>query len=437
LSPKVLLTNTTWWPCASRIAIALTGAKCSVAAVYPRQGHPLRKTSAVQQRFVYGALDPVSSILKAIDAWKPDIIVPCDDRAVQHLHEIFSSESGTAAGKIIERSLGSPASYPVVLNRYALIEIARQEGILVPPTLLINSSGDLKLWGERHPLPWVLKTDGSWGGHGVRIAGAVKEAEGFVAAMNRPLSTARAVKRLLVDRDAFWLRSWWKRSKSGVVAQAYVSGRPANCAVFCWQGKVLAGIAVEVVASQGITGAATVVRVIKSPQMAVAAELLAGRLGLSGFFGLDFVIEEATGAAYLIEMNPRVTPLCHLQLGTGRNMVHALRAQLTGEPLEEAAPVTGNVQIAYYPQAWHRGCDRELVDSSYNDIPWQDPVLSQELLKLPWPDRGMLARVVNHLRQNGLAQMRWLSAEARITTSLCDAEWSESTAPPAINGVKL
>ena len=61
-----------------------------------------------------------------------------------------------------------------------------------------------------------------------------------------------------------------------------------------------------------------------------AASLLASRLGLSGFLGLDFVVEDGTGAPYLIEMNPRCAPPCHLQLGEGRDLVEAFAAQLSG-----------------------------------------------------------------------------------------------------------
>jgi predicted ATP-grasp superfamily ATP-dependent carboligase len=54
--------------------------------------------------------------------------------------------------------------------------------------------------------------------------------------------------------------------------------------------------------------------------MMFAAERLAHRLDLSGFFGLDFMIEDNTETTYPIEMNPRCTQFCHLQLGKGRDI---------------------------------------------------------------------------------------------------------------------
>jgi hypothetical protein len=217
--------------------------------------------------------------------------------------------------------------------------------------------------------------------------------------MSRPLGLTRFAKRLIVNRDPFWVRSWWDGSSPAVTAQPYIVGRPANCAVACWQGKILAGTAVEVISAQGLTGSATIVRVIDGPEMMLAAERLAHRLGLSGFFGLDFMIEDGSGAPYLIEMNPRCTPLCNLQLGKGHDLVGALSAQLSGKPLGASEPATQNDVIAYFPQSWHWDRKSKLLDSSFHDVPWEEPDLVRELLRLPFPDRSLLARLSDRLRR--------------------------------------
>ena len=135
----------------------------------------------------------------------------------------------------------------------------------------------------------------------------------------------------------------------------------------------------------------------------VAARKIARRLSLSGFFGLDFVIEEGTGAAYLIEMNPRCTPPCHLRLGIGRDMIGALSAQLTGKPLSEPVSITQNNLIAYFPQALLR--NSEFLSSSYHDVPEGEPELIEELLR-PWSDRRVLNTVLNSLRTRFLLNQR-------------------------------
>ena len=379
--------------------MAFNRSGCDVAAICPSRGHPLLKTSSVPATFRYSALHPLNSLAAAIGEYHPDVVVPCDDRAVQHLHELHAAGAGAFGvdfSALLERSLGPPASYPVVTNRLRLLEIASDERLRVPETHPIRSLADLAALPTGQP--WILKSDGSWGGHGVRLAADRKQLSQSAEQLMQPLSAARALKRLIADRDAFWLRTWWTHSQSNVIAQSYISGRPANCAVFCCNGKVLAAICVEVLQSRGATGSATVVRLVDQPDMLLAAQRIARRLSLSGFFGLDFMLDDETGAAYLIEMNPRCTPLCHLQLGPGKDLVGALSAQLSGVPLVEAAPVTRKESIAYFPQAWHLDPSGKLLESSFQDVPWEEPALVQELLRVPFPDRGVLARVSNQFR---------------------------------------
>lgn len=400
--PNVLLTNTSWWPCAARMAMVLGKLGCSVSAVCPATGHPLLKTRAVRRLFPYSALHPASSLISAIEAVNPDIIIPCDDRAVEHLHQLYARGPGVSASNIsslVERSLGSPASYSVVSSRYNLMKVAGEEQIRIAATRRVRTVEDLRSWQAELEFPWVLKADGTWGGHGVKFARNYREAERLFQEMSRPLGVTRFAKRLIVNRDPFWVQSWWNRSRPVVTVQPVIAGRPANCAVACWQGKVLAGTAVEVISAQGLTGSATIVRVVDSPEMMLAANRLAHRLGLSGFFGLDFMIEERSGAPYLIEMNPRCTPLCNLRLGEGRDLVGALTAQLCGKPLQASPSVTQNDVIAYFPQSWHWDRKSQLLESSFHDVPWEEPDLVRELLRLPWPDRSLLARLSDYFRR--------------------------------------
>ena len=129
----VLLTNTNWWPCSAHVAMALSKSGCQVDAVYPRRGHPLSKTSIVSGRFAYNAVSPVKSLFDAIRQSSPDLIVPCDDRAVVHLHRLHThamKRGKPYAGirEIIAKSLGSPAAFPIVARRETLLRTALEEG---------------------------------------------------------------------------------------------------------------------------------------------------------------------------------------------------------------------------------------------------------------------------------------------------------------------
>jgi len=133
--------------------------------------------------------------------------------------------------------------------------------------------------------------------------------------------------------------------------------------------------------------------------MAEAATRLVRRLCLSGFCGFDFIIEDRTQAAYLIEMNARATPLCHLVLGSGRSLAAAMSARLLGLSPAKTPPAAVNDIVAYFPQAWLQEAGSELLQHAYHDVPWGEPELVRELVKPPWPERGRLARLLRRVEK--------------------------------------
>jgi hypothetical protein len=180
--------------------------------------------------------------------------------------------------------------------------------------------------------------------------------------------------------------------------QQFIVGVPANIMVACWQGQVLAQVSVEALSCQGATGAANIVRRITRPEFAEAASALAARLKLSGFFGLDFMIERDTDFAYLIEMNPRCTQLGHLQFPDQANLAAALCERLSGQPSVPAAPIVREPVIAFFPQAWRWKLAGPEWSCAFHDIPWGEDTLISTLLGEPWPDRLWLARLYHWFR---------------------------------------
>ena len=84
MTQRILLATTVNWPSAAYLAGAFASCGCSVEAVFPR-GHVLGVSRYVGRAYAYRPLRPNSSFAEAIAAAKPDLIVPCDDRAVAHL----------------------------------------------------------------------------------------------------------------------------------------------------------------------------------------------------------------------------------------------------------------------------------------------------------------------------------------------------------------
>lgn len=403
--PRILLTDTNRWPLGPRLAIGFSGLGCDVSIVCPSPGHPAAKTRAMRQTLRYAGSRPLVSLKNAIDAVSPDIILPLCDRSVQHLHALHAKEvaengSESKVVRLIERSLGAPESFEVLSSRYQLLETARSEGIRVPEMVAIHSAADLDRWCKQTPAPWVIKADGSWGGRGVRVVRTLSDAQQAWVELSQRPTYVELVKRLSLNRERAWILADWKHSRPSIMVQSHIHGRPANCAVVCWQGKLLAGIAVEVLQALGPTEPAIVVQVVEGKEMLRAAELLAKRLNLSGFLGLDFMIEEGTGSAYLIEMNPRCTPPCPLALGKGRDLLTALQVKLANLPLKDRKPVTERSRITYFPRSGksaNEGAEPIPLESTYYDVPQGEPGLVQALLH-PWSLRSYLGQALDWAR---------------------------------------
>lgn len=390
----ILIASTNWWPNAARLAIALKKAGARIAVVCPA-GNPVLKTRAVSSRFRYGAFNPQASLEHAIAESNPDYIIPTDEYAVQHIHGLYAKAiwegvRGSRTQSLIETSMGTPEGYSSVHSRGRIMEIAREEDILIPDWMAITSPADLEVWGARQGFPWVIKSDGTCAGTGVRIVSSITEARKACRALVGQPSLATAAKRLFANRDPFPMRTWLDRTRPSLTVQSFVPGSPANCAVVCWKGEVLAGFSVAVDIAQHPTGAASVVRIVDNPGMLRAAERIARRLGISGFCGLDFMLDSQTGDAHFVELNPRATQLCHLPLGPGRDLTAAFYARLSSAAVTEPACAADGDRVAIFPNAWRQGVGREVMDSSYQDVPWGEPGLISELVKPHWPDRRVL-----------------------------------------------
>jgi len=291
--------------------MALAKVGCNLEAVCLSR-HPLNKTRAVQRIYPYIWLKPLGSITDAIASAKPDLVIPSDDLAALHLHELYRREqhrgrAGESICALIEKSLGDPASFSIVYARTPLSTLAQQEGIRVPKTSVVTESRDLEQWAVHPGFPALLKANGTSGGDGVRIVQTLEQAERALRVLAAPPLLARAVKRALLDQDMALLWPALLRRRYVVNAQAFVHGREATSAVACWKGRILASLHFEVLHKQDSGGPSTVLRLIENTEMFEAAEKLVSKLGLSGLHGFDFMLEEQSGVPILIEIKPRAT----------------------------------------------------------------------------------------------------------------------------------
>ena len=394
-SPVVLIATGTWWALAARIAIEIARTGWTVAAVCPPHS-PLCYVKGVSEVLPLSALATRASLIAAIRKVRPDLIVPCDDSTVFLLHEIHAENPDLRP--MIERSLGHPDAFPILESRNHLQRVAAELGIRVPRSFAVDSAAQAAQRFADFAQSAVLKLDGTYGGEGVSIVGSELEAAAAFRRARSATSAPTAAKRAVVNRDPYAFWTWRRKTRARVTMQEYIVGTPANIMVACWQGQVLAQVSVEALSCQGATGAANIVRRIWRPQFAAAASALAARLKLSGFFGLDFMIERDSDVAYLIEMNPRCTQLGHLQFPDQETLASALCAHVSGRPSVPAALTIQEPTVAFFPQAWRWKLGATEKSSAFHDIPWGEETLIKNLLSEPWPERQWPARLYHWFR---------------------------------------
>jgi len=352
----------------------------------------------VPEDHVLRRLDPVEAVVlrrrraeavRAIShllADRPDaLVVPADERAIDLLHATY--ERALAGGgapnrsvvELIERSLGSGSAFTLGGRKSRFVNLAREEGVAVPPTWLVRDLAMLRRLLAEQRFPLVLKQDGTFGGMGVRIVADTAAALRAFRELRANQGLRGAAKEALRRLDPGCLT----RRERPITLQQHIAGRPANRAVACERGRVLAGLSVEVLETSSATGPATVVRVVERDDMAEAARRIVARLQLSGLIGFDFAIEAATGRAWLLEMNVRPTQICHLALDHDSDMIAALAARL-GVSSERRLPTVPARTIALYPQEIWRDPRSMHFATAWHDVPWHLPHFI-EAYRLPLP----------------------------------------------------
>lgn len=303
---RPMIVTTMRWFSAARLAYALAEAGFAVSACRPAH-HPLDVVDTLAGDYRLRRVGRLASLEAAIRAARPDLLLPDDERAWALLRRLHDHTTDPETSALIARSLGHADDWPLIASRAEVAREARKAGVLVPETTAVTASAELAGWSY----PLVLKTDGSWGGRGVAIVRDQSRLPHAWSTISRPPTFPRAIKRLVVNRDLDGLVARLRGRRPVVNAQQFVEGREAIVTAACQDGKVRDLVCLEVVRASADRGPASAVQVIDHPEMAEAARHVIERFGLSGFCGMDFILPP-TGGPYLLELNPRVTPTCHL-----------------------------------------------------------------------------------------------------------------------------
>lgn len=334
------------WPFPAQLAGAFSACGARVEALAPAQAK-LARSRHVARRHEWNLLRPHTALARAIDASRPDLVIPCDDLAMETL-------------------LAHRGEAPIGRQNFQ----AGATGAPVVETLAIGTAQDLDAAIARLGLPLVIKCDATWGGDGVAIVETRRQAQAAFADFHNASRLRNLVRAVRRKRACFLSRALFPLTPR-LSAQRFVAGRPATSALACWQGAVVAAHHFDVVQSSSPTGPASVIARTACPQMQASAAAVAKAFNLSGLVGLDY-IRDAAGQVHLLEMNPRAVPTSHLALGDDLAFALLAAAKLPARP---RAPATDKAEIALFPREWLRDPASPWLKSAFHDVPWDDPAV--------------------------------------------------------------
>lgn len=385
MSAKVLLFTTQLWPTAAMLGDALQRAGLSVSALRPG-AHPLRALRGLEQQIGYQHPSRHRLLSSAIQETGAQLVIPCDDLAVAVLHEhhelLRTKENRQGELRILERSLGAPTHFEVLRKKSAFVQAAAEAGICVPETILIKSREHLKELAGKACWPKVIKGDGWWSGRGTIVVHSPEEALRAYDEVLRARTLLTAFKDAGRAGSLVPLYCQSTAARGAVTLQAFAPGRALNRAVYCEKGQVIAGLSFEALESFPGNGAATVVRLRDVPQIDEMVARCVELFGLSGFAGFDFMYDEASGQAYLLEVNPRATSACYTAPAGVQPLAQIVAEHLlarTADKRQLRIPTDALEQlIALFPQEIERDAQSPYLSLASHQVPWHQPDLVRD-----------------------------------------------------------
>ena len=369
------------WPGIGRLPKALKSAGFKVAVAAYEDSFVIR-SRFIDERFVLSKLTfSLRAILRMVERWQPDIVIPGDEPAAQLLRfmvtELQARRPGFAprtALEAIDFSLGAKSFRQHWGKRQKVQALAASLGIRVPPSAPVDADADAFAFVERHGYPAVLKNDNTHGGDRVVIC---KDEAMLREALSRSVARERQGESRRVRLRRLYLRALHGFvDDEGRSIHAFVAGQAANCCFVARAGEFWGGLsALAERTHPEPTGPATVVRLVENAEMSTAAERFARHVGYTGIGGLDFVIGRDDGRAYMIEFNPRPTPIFHLGALVDLDLAQALHEALAGSSKPRPAALSSERVVALFPQEWYRDPGTPFLKDSAIDVPFDDPPL--------------------------------------------------------------
>jgi len=373
----LLIATTLNWLGPARLPRALAQAGFTVSLLAPRNSLAGRSRFVGTNEYLpdrANRLQWTAAFAAAVEKTAPRLVVPCDDMASELLQELvleppqdLPPAPALRLATLVRDSLGDPCHYRSSTDKTLLPPVAAALGVRVPRFDVVATVAGAEAFAAAHGYPVVLK----------RGRGAAGEAVDIVAGRGE-LGPAFARLAAIVPQSV-------AGDSTRILAQEFVSGRSLSRMSVAWGGHELAGISRErVTRNPPRVGPGATVRIRCEPEARAMSEALTRGLGLQGFFTVDYLVHDESGATYLVEINRRIGTGGHLGATVGVDLCAALMAAIAGRPAvtrNDVAPDFDRI-VAQFPQEWLCDPASAWLRNCPADVPWDDPEVFEAMLRL-------------------------------------------------------
>lgn len=316
---------------------------------------------------------------EVVGDWHPDFLVAGDELMVAFLARLFEQlDKRSESAKLLKFSFGNPASLPAAASKWHTLETARRLGLRVPDCKRVRSENEIRQFAGKTGWPLVMKQSFSWGGNGSMVCQNESEAAAILGEWRKHFTLKNRFHRWRKSIRGGVIGASWLAADKSITANQFITGRTAMLLAAAFEGRMpAAATAFKEQCYPNKLGPSSVVRFIHNDEMRRTAEKLIGTWGVTGFIGFDFIVDSA-GAAWLIECNPRPTPISHLTGRVGEDVCRALFCCIAGQPLPPMTQ-TDELTVAHFPSESLRDPNSPHLIEAFHDIPWDDPDLLERL----------------------------------------------------------
>lgn len=365
------------WTGISRLPFGLERAGFDVFALCPKKSF-LAKTRFLKDSILYPTFTYSRS--KIIYLWMifgilffdPDLIVPGDEDTILALQNlsflldkipfIFSK-----LAELIRNSLPSQEFDSIVLAKSEFQKKCQEWGIRTPKNIVVSSEEMAVHEAFKMGYPVVLKYDSGYGGSGVFICQSEADVRKYFSA-RRKFGT--------ILKKIFFVSIF--TIDNNISLQEYIDGDIGQAPFCAYKGLVYAtNPMLRLKTYPGKTGPASVSRGFENEDIDQFVKIAAQKLCYTGFGSLEYMVEKKTQKLFVIELNPRPTPTCHMSSDIVTNDLCEMFYKGINSLPREFKKFTPYV-VAMFPGEKRRDPHSPYLTENYHDIPLNDP----ELLKL-------------------------------------------------------